>query len=1310
MQQQPQTTSATLSEYEQANFINKIFYGFAFKISLKGFITRKTQPKFQEQDLLTIPHSQRPEVLSDNFTRKNQKFSKPNLSLAILSALKWPFIRVILAQTITISLRVFSAWVVKRLVEVYLDPTATSQDAYKWTGILVACLIAAFLPDNYWNHYAGFYPSIIQNALIDILYGKVLKLSAYSLSKISSGKIINIAADNLNFLDSLGVFFPSIIVGIYALLIGGVVIWQSFGVFTLIGIGYIVFWYPIQIIAISKSMKDKAKTNDLTSERVKKTSETIESIRLLKMYTWEMKFKETIENIRVKELSLLKKSTIGSAVIRAFAFSVQDVGTLLMFLAYYYTGHTLLVADVFSTYFVFNYLRLYSSYFVVSAMLFIAEARSVFKAIEDILSAPETNQNADNKFAEPSDPQNSIEYEDFTAFWEISKNDNIKPMLDNINLKIKQGSVNALVGIVGSGKTSLLMSLTGEMPKTSGSLKYKGTIAYVEQEPTIFAGTFKENVLFGREYDEKRYKEAIETCCLKDDLRMFTKHDESEISQGGNNLSGGQKVRLAFARAVYADADIYLLDDPISAVDPKVARKIYKNVIEGVLKGKTVILVTHQIDFVKNCENIILMEAGKVLASGTLKEIEEKGIDAEKIFSEKHHHQDNSKIHENNISRNFSGAEESQKIESTGRQSQEAHHVAIETEPKISQDWNNEQEDKEIISGEHFTGNVTLKTYFNLIKEMGGFVTVFLSIAFLTGANMAIIGYGRMLGAWIAGTFEDSTTLGVLGGLAGIGVVFANLVFLTFGLSTLLASKRYHKKILSKTINAKTLFFDMNSVGQIIHRFSNDIGVMDKFIPLGLSDVLNVLSLFIAIFITVGIICPILLAPLLGAFAVSGIILYVGYPAIEKARIYELNAKDPVFNLLSETLNGLVIMRMYNQGDNFRKNFRQKLHQSAKGIYSFKLCTKIVGFYADLAYTLAIIASAWILTAEVNSGNTSPFFAPFIFALVLGLVGLLSFMLRQFSSLNISMSSVARLQEFCNLPSEPPQKVSSDSAVEKSWPTKGKVDMKNVYMKYRPDNDFVIKGLDLQVNPGEKVGCVGRTGAGKSTIVQLLYRMREIDRKKSPDGFIQIDDVNTQSIGLNLLRKGIDMIPQTPYIFSETIRFNIDPLKQYTDEEIWKVLEDVRLRKHVEKQADGLNTKVNGGSSVFSVGQKQLVCLARVISKPARLLIMDEATANMDYETDNFLQEKINQRFEGATRFTIAHRLTTIAGYDKVLVLSKGKKVEFDEPYKLLVKNIGDEELTNSEGHFAIMVQNTGPISSKQIFDIAKESYFCKHQ
>ena len=381
---------------------------------------------------------------------------------------------------------------------------------------------------------------------------------------------------------------------------------------------------------------------------------------------------------------------------------------------------------------------------------------------------------------------------------------------------------------------------------------------------------------------------------------------------------------------------------------------------------------------------------------------------------------------------------------------------------------------------------------------------------------------------------------------------------------------------------------------------------------------------------------------------------------------------------------------------------------------SFNLASRYMAFYADLTYNIGAIGCIFIITHKAEGGNQKTGgLAAFALALVLGIVGVLQHLLRQISQLHISMAAIARIQAYLSVPNEPPLDITSDQSLKaQGWPQKGEIDLHKVYMKYRPENDHVIKDLSLHVEPGQKIGCVGRTGAGKSSIIQLLYRMQEIDRQGdvANERSITMDGQDIQNVGLHRLRGGISIIPQTPFIFTGSIRMNVDPLGEFSDEQIWGALEDVRLKEHVEAQPNSLDTVIHTGGAVFSAGQKQLVCLARVILKKSNVLIMDEATANMDYDTDNHVQRKIAERFGHATQFTIAHRLQTIANYDKVLVLDRGIKVEFDEPYKMLVKNIGDIEITNVDGHFSVMVQNTGPISSKRIFEIAREAYFEKHR
>jgi len=1286
---QNENNSRFKSDVDKANIFSFVYFFYVIGLVKSAFTANKEGKMITAKNLISFPWTRRADVLSARFEHEIRKQKsqdakkKMNLSWAILMTVKWPLFKITVLETCFLFTRIFSAWIVKKLIDSYVIPEK-SDEAWQWAGILSACLVVAFHFEHHFNHMASYFPNHIQNALINIVFAKITRLSTDSLTKISMGRLINICTNGVNLFEQLGVFVCNIFVGLFALVAGGALLWQYFGAYCLVGLGYIVFWFPWQQFFIMISLKERDRTNVATANRIRMTSETIEAIRLLKMYTWEMNFKDKISNLRNIEMKMLRSGAITSSIIRGLSFSTQVCSTFLMFLAYNLSGHDLNVSEVFSAYFVIGYLRIYSSYMFGLALNFLTDVRILIRGIEQVLETPEIGE---KQFEAPRDSQNAIEYENFSAYWNAGDAKTSSATLNNVNLPIKKGSLNALVGAVGSGKTSLLMTFTGEMPKTEGTMRYNGSIAFVEQEPTIFAGTFRENVTFGRPYEPEFYKTVVKACNLESDLKLFPQGDLSEIGEKGNNLSGGQKARLALARAVYSQADIHLLDDPLSAVDPKVARSIFGNAIEKVLKGKTILLTTHQVDFARGCENIILMEEGRVLGSGTYEQLKQQNIDVDKVFGNKNN-------------RNVEEQEEVKPVETKATQDDD------------DQD-NQEGADDKQIKKDQFAVAVSWRTYYGLMKEMGGPWFFLLVIVVYVTCEMSNMGYGRFLGVWIAGTFDRWVTLTVMGCLVGYDVLIYIIKYLLLSLALIRAAKKYHNKMLDKVINSTVLFFDTNPIGQILNRFSGDVGVLDRYIPLAVMDIFNISFSLGSIVLTVAIINPIIIGPYAGVMIVIGIIVYFCFPAVKQSKLYELRSKGPLFGLLSATLSGIVIIRVYKQADAFQQRFRDYLHNVMKANNSFTLASRFMAFYVDLAYLITAIGCVFIITAKAQGGTLEEGgLAAFALALVLGVTGVLQYALRQFSSLNISMSAVARVQSYLDVPAEPPLKMEGDKQHKDShWPQKGEIDFHKVYMKYRPDGDHVIRDLSLHVEPGQKIGCVGRTGAGKSTIIQLLYRMQELDRSidDTKESFIKMDNLNTQEVGLHLLRNNISIIPQTPFIFTGTIRTNVDPLGHFTDEQIWAALEDVRLKHHVERQPRKLDTHIHGGTSVFSAGQKQLVCLARAILKKSNVLIMDEATANMDYDTDFFVQKKIEERFSHATQFTIAHRLQTIANYDKVLVLDRGRKMEFDEPYKLLVKNIGDTEATNENGYFAIMVQNTGPISSKKIFEIARDAYYKRH-
>ena len=988
-----------------------------------------------------------------------------------------------------------------------------------------------------------------------------------------------------------------------------------------------------------------------------------------------------------------------------------------MFMLYDVTGGTLQIGEVFSAYFILGFIRFYFVYFVSNAFNFVAETRLLFKRLDVIMDTPEMEAVV---FEAPKDPQNAIEFDNYTAYWamehlvkdgpDMKKNisatafdpskfdtSELRPVLRDMNLKIKKGTVNAVIGSVGASKTSFLLSFTGEIPKTTGALRYKGKIAYVEQEPTIFAGNFRESILFGNEYNEEFYKKVIKACNLESDLKLFPNGDMSIVGERGNNLSGGQKARLALARAVYANADIYLLDDPLSAVDAKVAKSIYNEAITGLLKDKTVILVTHQVHFVRGLENIIVIQDGKVAGTGSFDELQGQGVDVNKIFSvEKDENKTNEKESAN------------MNVATTKSEEKPAEAQTQGNPPKKEEDEGEGPNTNSDV--DPYAGKVNLKTYGRLFKQAGLLFMLALVCIYIM-LQFGDVAFGRCLGAWTSGEFSLGTALGALGGIAGYMILIYQVKNMSFTFGFLNASRKYHKTMLNKIIRSPVVFFDLNPVGRILNRFSNDIGVLDKFVPHVGLDVFDIMATVSSVFITLSIVDPVLIAPIAGALVIISILIFFYYPTIKLTKGYDLASRGPLYALLSSSISGITIIRTYGQADHLKERFTKMLYTNTKANINFILSSRILGFCVDLTYNLTAIGMIFITTARINPNDTtskSGALAAFTLALILSLTGIFQHGVRQFCQTNVLMAAAARVQAYCDLPSEAALTCPGDQAlVQKKWPNSGDIDFNKVYMKYRSDTPFVIQDLNLHADSGQKIGCVGRTGAGKSTIINLLFRLQEIDRSGDHvnGSFIKVDHTDTQPLGLHLLRGNISIIPQSPFIFTGTVRQNVDPMKEFTDEQIWDALEQVRLKQHVSRLVNKLDTNMSNVSAVFSVGQKQLVCLARALLKPRKILVLDEATANMDTETDTFIQDKIMEKFSDSTVFTIAHRLATIAHYDKVLVLDKGRKMEFDAPYKLLVQNEGDDSLTNPTGHFGSMVMNTGPKTAQRIVNISKKAF-----
>lgn len=977
-----------------------------------------------------------------------------------------------------------------------------------------------------------------------------------------------------------------------------------------------------------------------------------------------------------------------------------------------------------------------------------------------------------------------VEAHEIAAAWIADdlyeRNEETTLSLSGINFTVKPGELLVIIGRVGSGKSSILMALMGELPIVSGDLTLYGRISYASQEPWIFAGTVEENILFGAEYDEKRFNEVIQVCALHKDIELFPLGRDTLVGERGISLSGGQKARVNLARALYFDADVYLLDDPLSAVDASVAKHIFEQCIKEFLKTKTVILVTHQLQFARGASKILVVEHGHQIALGTYRELSNhvnlvgfnRGINRSESESEQ------SSVNLPTITpsptkkSSIKMAIDTPSTKHSGNQiiqSSAGSTVEVSTnkplkltnfDDDIAAEAPIRQTTKEVMD-DH---NINCDTYYFYLVCVSSFLLI--AFVFLSNivAQALFNGSDFYLSFWTdteerraiflaangvaiapaatppvvtqplnvattpavnAGNQDQTATTAATGAngttsttqtmttfaiqnftdqftVEENGYIYAGLILAlfvavllrttTFFSACMRASITMHDRLFRSVMDAPISFFDFNPIGILLNRISRDMGIVDDRLPQNAFDVFEIFTSSLGIVATVIVVDYVNLIPAIGLVVTAIIARRVCLRTINRLKEMEGILRSQVFSHLSTTLAGLSTIRSFKFNQQFIDKFNLAQDEHSVAWFTFFSAGQWLGLTLDLICLLFILFVIVVLTSTINISSLNGSRLGLAISSALVIVGPFQWGIRQLVELESHMTSVKRIKEYSFLPKEAAHDSEPDKKPPKEWPQKGNIIYDNVSLSYFEDERPVLNNLSFEIKASEKVGIVGRTGAGKSSIIAALFRMTE------PSGNIIIDGINIQTIGLNDLRRSISIIPQEPILFSGTVRRNLDPFDEYSDDAIWSALESVRLKTIVLQSDGGLESSVSEGGQNFSVGQRQLICLARAILRRNRVLVLDEATANVDPETDLFVQKTIRDLFKDCTVMTIAHRLNTIMDSDRVLVLDAGEVREFDEPHILLTRG----------GYLATMTANTGQ-QADRLRRIAQRTYNKRH-
>lgn len=866
-----------------------------------------------------------------------------------------------------------------------------------------------------------------------------------------------------------------------------------------------------------------------------------------------------------------------------------------------------------------------------------------------------------------------------TSYWnEVKSQSGDKTPLSNLFVAISDvtldctaASLTCIIGTVGSGKSALLQTMVGEIPVSKGLLKRNyNTIAYAPQDTFVMDGTVRENIVMGLDWDADWYNKVVQATGLEIDFKQFRNSDKTIVGDRGVQCSGGQRARIGLARALYRDADVLVCDDPLSAVDAKVGRQIFFEALMGlaVNRGKCVVLATHQHQYVTGAR-CVLMNAGVIQCIGSYDDC--VAAAGGNITA----HAPDSTV-DNLIPSDEGGTKKD---------------VMLKAEKEIDEtDAVAEEDGKEM----NVTGLVQYETFVNYCKAMGGVWVGVSGLLLFTVTQGAVLVTVATLGKWAGRPPADQDNGDILGLVTALGVVVVVLALLRALLSfhfTIKASQRLHDNMTKAVLRAKIEFFDTNPLGRILNRFSADVGSNDDLLPHTLFDFLMTAFFCLGSLVTAVVVLPftlIVVPPLIWYFlSVRRIFI----TTTRELKRLEGLARSPIFAMLSESLSGIASIRANDAVAFFEKKFVAAHNAHSRAFFAFIASSRWVGFRMDSIVFLFIAIASFLAVLFNEQGwfQLNPAVLGLAVTMLLQLAGIFQWCIRQSAEVINQMVSVERVLGFGELPSEAPLEFESDEQLV-DWPLDGSMKVTNLSARYRSSLPLSLKNVSFEVPTGSHVGVVGRTGSGKSTLVQCLFRLLEPE-----EGTIQLSGVDICKVGLHTLRTRLSVIPQTPVLFSGcTIRENLDPFSRHDDSAIEEVLRDVHMWNAVQDLPGGWSSAVAEGGSNFSVGQRQLLCLARAILSKNRFLILDEPTANVDRRTDQLLQEALHKSFPSSTILSVAHRLDTIIESDYILVLGQGQVLEFGSPSELIEK----------DGYFASMVRDSGDTMAQDLRRRARNS------
>lgn len=1138
--------------------------------------------------------------------------------------------------------------------------------------------------------------SRVRSVLINLIYRKSINVSPAALG--SRGTVLNLmSTDAQIILDT----FPQFVMGLASPIQIGVTIGllaREIGVFCLIPLGILLLGFPI-LASIGKRLPmARLRVQRAADVRVKLTTEFISAIRIVKYYAWERPFLEKVDEAREAEIVHLRRIALYNCILLG---SLVSLPTLAMgFTIFFYAiGHNFALGSIFSAISYLAYLR-FPFVFMPLAFTFGAQYAVSLERIRQFCLNQDIEEGSQAPDADPKRLGGmKISKASFTWEYDRSKLASANVVLDEISLKVPKGNLVMVVGGVGSGKSSLASAFLKELQVLKGKVWVSSPIGYASQEPFLINTTIRDNITFGQTYDPLWYQQVINACALVTDLELFPAGDLTEIAEKGSNLSGGQRQRVNVARAMYSNRELYVFDDPFSAVDAHVGDHMFKNVclpLRDMERG--ILLITNQLQFLPYADTIAVLKGGKIVEQGSYQNLIQKKNELYALAIEYGLIQDEKMKAELNLSSSANlarsaalrgSADSHNKKEPLG---EDANLKVLTLTPEEIQarDDKNRQLGA-LISKESSQNKAVAHAVYVFFFSAGGLILFLLACIFnllRTGFN---VGESVWLSRWAnpkqTNEFSKATHMGAYIALV-FGEVICILSFVAIMVKfTVNASRRIHRKLLGNVAHATTGFFDKTPLGRLLSRFSKDMSLIDTLLPLQLQQAMNLGFLVLGVVVNVAIGSKYAVIIIIVALAYFiGMLMLYRRTSIQVQRL-EAVSRAPIFTHFGETLEGLPTVRAYNMSYNFVVAIMNKVDYNANDFLTLRRLTQWFNMATNQIVNLIItgIFLMFILFRNYSPDSYDVSLAVSACANSVTLISILGAFAFLFSEFEARMNAPERVLEYNNVEQEKAYEI-EETKPDPEWPSQGKIEFDQLTIAYKPGVP-VLHSLSATIEPMEKIGIVGRTGAGKSTLITALFRTTE-----PVSGSVKIDGIDIDTIGLFDLRRRLSIIPQVPQLFMGTVRYNLDPFGAHQDDRIWEVLDMVHLKEFIQSLSGGLSANVDENGGNFSVGQRQLISMARCLLLDSHILLLDEATASLDVQSDAMLQKMIRKHFVKRTVLTIAHRLITIIDCDRVLVLDAGKIVEFDSPKKLL---------ENKEGAFYSMVHATGKATAAHLTAIA---------